>query len=159
MKYTSLFWNCLKFSYLNVEFISLNKLVFLFIIICLKGWCEPLFFIYIGNKFKNVMETKILTLQITPVRRLNFNNDFGGDDNLIQEGLYVDEIDVESGEDFIISKGFEGRFIDDDSQYKVIHWTYDGRKELEYSNDFPVLVSGRYKFNDDGITIEQLSVL
>lgn len=83
-------------------------------------------------------------------------DDYNEDAVLFQQGYDMDNMAVEAGDDFEIEEGYKGQISCEAISYKLVggdEWDEDAYMEPDYLDLFP----GRYRFNEDGITIERLT--
>ena len=91
------------------------------------------------------------------------HEDYDSDAVLFQQGYNMFPLNIEPGEKFKIKKNFTGHIDCEETQYKLINikeeWEDDVDEwdEDNYQEGDPItLQPGKYKFLEDGITIEEL---
>ncbi|RAU81880.1 hypothetical protein [Pontibacter arcticus] len=117
------------------------------------------------------MEIENLIVQLKPSytatarnRGYNLDEEESNDyDIMFSQGFNIDEIEVEPGEEFTISRDFESGSINcEETKYTYVKKRYEDDEEEwdddRSDEDWIVLGPGRYKFENDGNTIIQLSI-
>ena len=83
--------------------------------------------------------------------------DYDSDSILFQQGFDIQEIEVEPGESFTISKMYEEAYVQcEGRQLKLIKGK---RSHVEEDDEQLTLCQGKYQFRSDGLTIEQVEKL
>jgi hypothetical protein len=92
---------------------------------------------------------------------LSEDQDNNSDAVLFQQGYDMDVLEVEQGDNFEIDNEFEGQINCEETQYKFIKLKKDEDEEWEDDDyeegDSITLQPGKYKFLEDGITIEEIN--
>ncbi|MDZ4713522.1 MAG: hypothetical protein SGI89_14530 [bacterium] len=112
------------------------------------------------------MDNNILTIQLKPsysstAESMGFNlqtDEIDSEAVLFNQGLDIDEMEVEVGEEFKISSQFENGIVScEENNYKLIAKDENGRVKTTENEISIFLEPGKYLFHDDGITIEKIT--
>jgi hypothetical protein len=92
------------------------------------------------------------------------NEDYDSDSVLFQQGYDIFPLNIEQGEKFKIKKNFTGHIDCEETQYKIINikkeWEddEDNWEDDYYQEGDPItLQPGKYRFMEDGISIEEIA--
>lgn len=118
------------------------------------------------------MEPENLIVQLKPsygatARNRGYDLDEGNYndyDIMFSQGFNIEELEVEPGEEFKISNEFESGSINcEDVKYNYVKKRYEDDEVDEWEEDYRrdedwlTLAPGVYRFEEDGITVTQLS--